>query len=99
MLGCAWHSCLCADGDNQVSRQLVLPSFRNAESEIKNNEFMKKVFIDLWLIMMSLTCQPVTTLSQRCHIGYICHENNEKKYLVLGMGISHTQEGCPKTDI
>ena len=54
---------------------------------------MKKVFIDLWLIMMSLTCQPVTTLSQRCHIGYICHENNEKKYLVLGMGISHTQEG------
>lgn len=27
------------------------------------------------------------------------HENNEKKYWVLGMGISHTQEGCPKTDI
>lgn len=61
---------------------------------------MKKVFIDLWLIRMSLTCQPVTTLSQRCHIGLnICHENNEKKYLVLGMGISHTQEGCQKADI
>ena len=29
--GVHWHSCLCADGDNQVSRQLVLSSFRNAE--------------------------------------------------------------------
>ena len=68
MLVCVGTLAFCADGDNQVSRQLVLPSFRNAESETKNNEYMKKVFIDLWLIRVSFACQPVTTLSQRCHV-------------------------------